>query len=150
MLVHAAKDIQDVEYFGTQDPFAQVTLLPRGKDGDERMARTRAHDDGDTSPVWGEDLQNHMSFVIGSKASKPERVLVEVYNENTMSHDLIGSTEVALPLPWSKHMKGNTVDGWHALDSGGEIRVSVYFEVSKFKAELIVRAPLSCPLPPSP
>ena len=90
------------------------------------MARTDAVAGGGTAPVWLE--ANHNSVLRlqlpaphaqTQPQEQPQRLVVEVWNENTMLDDLIGRTD--LPLP----SHSVTATRFHRLDTGGDIAISV-------------------------
>jgi hypothetical protein len=130
VVVHGAEELQNVEYFGSQSPFVSVTLLP-AKEDDPTTKRTRAHAEGDVTPVWGANERNHLVFSLGSDLVTS--VLLEIFSEGTLDNELIGSCVVDLPRPYSSYMLESASDGWHSLDTGGRLHASLYYEVSKLK-----------------
>jgi CRP-like cAMP-binding protein/uncharacterized protein YciI len=111
--VHCAKCLQNVQLFGTQDPYVIAWLLPSRR----VCARTKYAYAGGVGPVWGKDDDNHLSL---SLCAEDESLLLEVWNENSVQDDLIGSVEVELPSI------GTTGErSMYQLDSGGTLECTI-------------------------
>ena len=94
--------------FGHMDPYVKAYLMPS-----KLTKMTKPAKNGDTAPQWTEVHRNVMSFTLSSfdQLGGPTlAVLVEIWNANTFSDDLIGSALLTLPVDESSGLSvGNMV-----------------------------------------
>jgi hypothetical protein len=97
---HRARELQDTQTFGSQDPYVVVSC---GKE----TSRTFQCSSGDTSPEWEAEHENKLELDISlSCVQLPKSpltprpvgglVTVEVWNQNTVEDNLIGTFEIDL------------------------------------------------------
>ena len=58
IVVHRAEGLQNVQVFGSQDPYIRASLMPRGL----QTVRTTPHASGGTAPVWDDGINDSVDF----------------------------------------------------------------------------------------
>ena len=108
LTVRSAKGLRSTQIFGHMDPYVKAYLMPS-----KLTKMTKPTINGDTAPQWTEAHRNAMSFTLSSfdQLGGPTlAVLVEIWNANTFSDDLIGSALLTLPVDESSGLSvGNMV-----------------------------------------
>ena len=102
LTVRSAKGLRSTQMFGQMDPYVKAYLMPS-----KLTKMTMPSEDGDTAPHWTEEHRNVMSFTLSSfdQLGGPTlAVLVEIWNANTFSDDLIGSALLTLPVDESSSL----------------------------------------------
>ena len=120
-----ARNLRDTQYFGKQDPYVLCYLLPEQEGaGPAVRPRTHAVMGGGTAPVWSVGDQGGAALRLRLPAvAGVVRVVVEVWNENTVHDNIIGRCD--LPLPPADELNRPAATRFHHLDTGGEIALSV-------------------------
>jgi hypothetical protein len=118
-----AKSLKSVELLSKQDPYLVLFLDPKDK------RKTRVHEDGGKKATWGN------SFEFKSISDPSCGVLtLEVFNSNTISDDLIGSTTINVPRLQCQAVD-TAVDAWHEISDAdgkkaGEVQLEVAWHLS--------------------
>ena len=127
VIVRSATEINDTAgYFGAQDPYAVVSLLPER----EVSKRTLAVSGGATAPKWSEAERRHLTFDLKAGC---ECLGLELYAEGMASDERIGGCDIALPQPVEAHLAASPKLASYALDTGGTVRCEIYYEMSKLQ-----------------
>ena len=127
VIVRSATDIQDTAgYFGAQDPYAVVSLLPERK----VSKRTLAVSGGATVPKWSEAERRHLTFDLKLGCAC---LGLELFAEGMASDERIGGCDIALPQPVEVHLAGSPKLASYTLDTGGTVRCEIYYEMSKLQ-----------------
>jgi hypothetical protein len=108
-----ANQIRDLSRLHQQDPYVLCSLLPS-----RTSQRTKAVTMGGTAPKWSRMHGNLISVPI---APNDESLLIEVWNENLVNDELIGSvefplTETALKVNCTSKLR---------LDTGGDLDLNI-------------------------
>ena len=92
-----------------QDPYVVVCDLP------DKSSKVRTHTikSGGTAPSWNVSLGNKLSLTLPEKA---EGLEIQIWNENMMIDDLIGSAKILL-----SEMSAGAQKQWYVLDTGGKV-----------------------------
>eukprot|EP00937_MAST-01D_sp_MAST-1D-sp2_P008268 g8268.t1 len=126
VVIVMAKDLQDVQSFSQQDPYVKITLLPMGKTGSEKnrakyVAQTKAVQGGGVCPHWDDPLEYNTKVSL-PLAPGAIAVSVEVWNENAITDDIIGSAQIKLPVG----SKAQAAPRWVDLRPCGQLFCTVY------------------------
>jgi hypothetical protein len=114
------RNLKDTQTFGKQDPYCRAYLLP----GETPDARTKCCEGGDTEPIWGVEHQPMLTLALpGEGESAKERLVVELWNENSMVDDLIGTID--MPLPGKETLNKPAKSKFYSLDTGGEVGLQI-------------------------
>ena len=116
MLCMCGTGLKNTQWMGAQDPYVKVFVQP-GPLGEDK---THALIGGGTEPKWEDIHNNRLQLDLKEGAT---HIDIEVWNENTISDDLIGKASVDL-----EQVKAVT-DTPHevALDTGGTVTIRFHF-----------------------
>ena len=78
--VHCAKNLQNTQTFGAQDPYVVASLGNPTAAEQWQSHRTLAIESGGTNPIWSGAHNNAMDFVFG--AGTPAELSIQLWNEN--------------------------------------------------------------------
>jgi uncharacterized protein YciI len=121
--VHHCKALRNLQMLGDMDCYVSATLLP-SRSSCERTVQIAG---GGTAPSW--DGINGSEMLVNVD-TEDETLLVEVWNEGMIGNDLVGSVELPLAALASKMGKQAS----HALDTGGEISITIARDQSSASA----------------
>ena len=85
-----------------QDPYVKATVVENGE-----TAQTKSVEGGGVTPTWEQEHECNLAFKLTEEdTSKPINLRIEIWNENNMVDDLIGSAEIGLS---ETHLKSKGV-----------------------------------------
>ena len=137
--IHDAARLRSTQMFGKQDPYVIVYVKGANQ---RRRVKTHVNEDGGKNPAWNQTLAS-LDYI---HADKSDRIVFEVWNENSMSDSLIGQavcnlSELFNPTERSVNLPV-LVDGKRSGSS--TVRVSAHFSdiktISQVGASLLQQA----------